>query len=88
MKTKDINKQKLVSHIKRLQGQLNSVCSELEKDKTDCTKTSDTLFAATRSFSSLRQDFVQCFLSQEFLDEKKVKKDSRKLLSLLNIIKS
>lgn len=87
MKAKDTNKQKLVSHIKRLQGQLNSVCAELEKEKTDCTKTSDTLFAATRSFSSLRQDFVQCFLGQEFLDNQKVKKDSKKFLSLLNLIK-
>lgn len=82
------NKKKLIVHIKRLQGQLGAVIKELDKPNTDCTKSSNTLFAAVRSFSSLKQDFVKCFLEQEFLGSKKTRSQQEKLTALLNLIKS
>lgn len=74
-------------HIKRLQGQLSAVGTELGKEDTDCIKSSNTLFAAARSFAALKQDFVKCFLEQEFLDTKKSKSEDKKLSALLNLIK-
>lgn len=61
------DKQKLIHHISRLEGQLESIKKELVAPETDCEKTALTLKAASRSFSTLRMAFVSCFLEQKYL---------------------
>lgn len=78
------SKQTLIKHISKLQGQLDAVKKELEKETPDCEKTSATLYAASRSFASVRVLFVKCFLTKEFL---KNGRDEAKLDHLLTLIK-
>jgi len=63
------NKQKLVHHLSRLEGQLASIKKELAADQTDCEKAALTLKAASRSFSTLRMAFVSCFLEHKYLSK-------------------
>jgi len=65
------DKQKLIHHISRLEGQLASVKKELATDKPDCEKAALTLKAASRSFSTLRMAFVSCFLESEYIPASK-----------------
>ncbi|MBY0310312.1 metal-sensing transcriptional repressor [Patescibacteria group bacterium] len=78
------DKLKLIKHVTKLQGQLDSVKRELEKDVPDCEKTSATLYAASRSFASVRTIFMKCFLTKEFLKESR---DEKRLDQLLTLIK-
>lgn len=78
------DKNKLIKHVNRLQGQLDAVKRELENDVPDCEKTSATLYAASRSFASVRTIFVKCFLTKEFLKENR---DEKRLNQLLMLIK-
>ena len=64
------DKQKLIHHISRLEGQLASIKKELGDPETNCEKAALTLKAASRSFSSLRMTFVACFLKNKYLSEK------------------
>ena len=64
------NKQKLIHHISRLEGQLQSVKKELASTEPDCEKAALTLKAASRSFSTLRMAFVSCFLEHKYLSKK------------------
>lgn len=65
------DKQKLIHHISRLEGQLESIKKELSTPETDCEKAALTLKAASRSFSTLRMSFVSCFLEQKYLSKNK-----------------
>ena len=65
------NKQKLIHHISRLEGQLESIKKELASPETDCEKAALTLKATSRSFSTLRMAFVSCFLEQKYLSKNK-----------------
>ncbi len=56
------NYKKLVDHISRLEGQLSAVKNELAQSSPDCDKASKTLLSASRSFATLREQFVSCFL--------------------------
>ena len=80
--------EKLVHHISRLEGQLASVKAELARANPDCARASTTLRAAARSFSSLRQSFVQCFLDEQYLDHKKQQAHSSEYDALLKVINS
>lgn len=60
------DKQKLIHHISRLEGQLLSVKKELAAVEPNCEKAALTLKAASRSFSTLRMAFVSCFLEQKY----------------------
>ncbi len=86
MQSKDnkYNKKNIIKHVSKLQGQLDAVKRELEKDSPDCDKASSTLYAASRSFASVRALFVKCFLTKEFL---KNSCDEKKLDNLLTLIK-
>jgi len=64
------DKQKLIHHISRLEGQLASVKKELAAAEPDCEKAALTLKAASRSFSTLRMAFVACFLEHKYLSKK------------------
>lgn len=64
------DKQKLIHHLSRLEGQLSSIKKELAADKSDCEKAALTLKAASRSFSTLRMAFVSCFLEHKYLSKK------------------
>lgn len=64
------DKQKLIHHISRLEGQLQSVKKELASTEPNCEKAALTLKAASRSFSTLRMDFVSCFLEHKYLSKK------------------
>ena len=66
----------MIDHISRLEGQLASVKAELKTDTPDCTKTSQTLLSASRSFAGLREQFVESFLMTEFVDATKIKNQS------------
>lgn len=77
----------MVSHITRLQGQLEAVRRELEKDQPDCEQASKTLHSASRSFAGLREEFVESFLREHFLDMKKASKDEASFSNLLTLIK-
>ncbi len=65
------DKQKLIHHISRLEGQLQSIKKELATTEPDCEKAALTLKAASRSFSTLRMSFVSCFLEHKYLAKKK-----------------
>ncbi len=64
-------KQKLIHHISRLEGQLASIKKELSVTEPSCEKAALTLKAASRSFSTLRMAFVSCFLEQKYLIKNK-----------------
>ena len=64
------DKQKLIHHISRLEGQLQSIKKELAEPEPDCEKAALTLKAASRSFSTLRMVFVSCFLEHKYLSRK------------------
>lgn len=74
------DKQKLIHHISRLEGQLMSIKKELASLDTDCEKTALTLKAASRSFSTLRMTFVSCFLEQKYLPKNKTSDTTYKAL--------
>jgi DNA-binding FrmR family transcriptional regulator len=78
------NKKNLIKHVSKIQGQLDAVKRELEQDTPNCEKASATLYAASRSFASVRTLFVKCFLEKEFL---KSSRDEEKLTHLLTLIK-
>jgi len=65
------DKQKLIHHISRLEGQLAAIKKELVLDVPDCEKTALILKAASRSFSTLRMAFVACFLEHKYLNRKR-----------------
>lgn len=75
----------MVDHISRLEGQLASVKAELSKTNPDCEKASKTLLSASRSFATLREQFVTCFLTKYFVDAKAQKQKS--FSTLLTLIK-
>lgn len=79
------NIENIIKHVARLQGQLEAVKNELAKDEPNCEKASTILYAASRSFASVRALYVKCFLSKEFL---KNSRDEDKLDHLLTLIKS
>ena len=60
------DKQKLIHHISRLEGQLISIKKELASVDPDCEKAALTLKAASRSFSTLRMAFVSCFFEHKY----------------------
>ena len=61
------NKKQIIDHISRLEGQLASVKTELQRDTVDCIKASTTLLSASRSFAGLRQKFTESFLIKHFV---------------------
>jgi DNA-binding FrmR family transcriptional regulator len=65
------DKQKLIHHISRLEGQLQSIKKELSLEEPNCERAALTLKAASRSFSTLRMAFVSCFLEKKYLSKKK-----------------
>ncbi len=79
------NYKKLVDHISRLEGQLAAVKKELAQSSPDCDKASKTLLSASRSFATLREQFVSCFLDSYF--ESKTNKKEKALTSLLTLIR-
>lgn len=76
---------KLINHISRLEGQLAFVKNELTRTAPDCDKASRTLLSASRSFATLREQFVSCFLDSYF--ESKTSKKEKALTSLLALIR-
>ncbi len=66
-------KQAIINHISRLEGQLASVKAELLVDEPDCVKASKTLLSASRSFAGLRENFVEAFLQRYFVTVKNAK---------------
>ena len=60
------DKQKLIHHISRLEGQLVSIKKELAAVEPDCEKAALTLKAASRSFSALRMAFLLCFFEHKY----------------------
>ncbi len=64
------DKQKLIHHISRLEGQLQSIKRDLAAVEPDCEKAALTLKAASRSFSTLRMAFVSCFLEHKYISKK------------------
>jgi DNA-binding FrmR family transcriptional regulator len=60
-------KKQIIDHISRLEGQLASIKSELQKDTVDCLVASATLLSASRSFAGLRQKFTEAFLLKHFV---------------------
>lgn len=77
----------MISHITRLQGQLEAVRRELEKETPDCEQASKTLLSASRSFAGLREEFVESFLRMHFVDEKKISREEESFSNLLTLIK-
>lgn len=75
----------MVDHLSRLEGQLASVKAELAREVPDCEKASKTLLSASRSFATLREQFVTCFLSEYFVDAKAQKQKT--FTTLLTLIK-
>jgi DNA-binding FrmR family transcriptional regulator len=78
------NKKQIISHIKRLEGQLRAVRDAIEDEGFDCKKANQTLFAASRSFATLRQDFIKFYL--EACTKNKFFKNTN-YKSVLNLIK-
>jgi len=74
------DKQKLIHHISRLEGQLLSIKKELASSEPDCEKAALTLKAASRSFSTLRMTFVSCFLAHAYVSKKNTSDTTYKAL--------
>jgi DNA-binding FrmR family transcriptional regulator len=81
------DRKKIINHISRLEGQLASVKEELQKEQPDCSKASQTLQSAARSFAGLREQFVETFLLTHFIAETNIK-DKALFTNLLALIKS
>lgn len=79
-------KQQLIHHISRLEGQLASVKAELQQEHTDCVRASTTLLSASRSFAGLRQIFIESFLLKYFIQDIAAK-DRDMFTKLLTLIK-
>ena len=80
------DKQKLIHHISRLEGQLASVKNELSIVEPNCEKAALTLKAASRSFSALRMAFVSCFLEHKYLSKKQDPDTTYKaLIQVINV---
>jgi DNA-binding FrmR family transcriptional regulator len=77
-------KKKIIDHISRLEGQLASVKTELQKESVDCNKASTTLLSASRSFAGLRQKFTEAFLMKHFVPT--VAKDDQELFDKLTAL--
>jgi DNA-binding FrmR family transcriptional regulator len=77
---------KLIHHISRLEGQLASIKRELQAKEPNCVQVALTLKAASRSFSTLRMNFVSCFLEHTYLSLKK--KEDTTYTALMNVINS
>ncbi len=60
------NCKKIIDHISRLEGQLASVKKELQTEKIDCSKASRVILAASRSFATLRVNFINNFLTEKY----------------------
>lgn len=82
----DQQKQNIINHISRLEGQLAAVKAELTTDEPDCIKASKTLLSASRSFAGLRESFVEAFLKKYFVTVRS-EKDHDVLTQLLTVIK-
>lgn len=82
------SQKKLVDHISRLEGQLASVKAEILKGDMDCSKASKTLYASARSFASLRQSFIKCFLEKHYIPKGVRTKRSGEYADLLKVINS
>ena len=80
------DKQQIINHIKRLEGQLASVRTQLESEHVDCVRASTTLLSAARSFAGLREVFIELFLLKYFVPEVACK-DQDKFNKLLSLIK-
>jgi DNA-binding FrmR family transcriptional regulator len=76
---------KIINHVSRLEGQLASIKSELQKDQPDCIKASKTLLSTARSFAGLREVFVETLLLEHVIDESKLRDRTmfRELLALI-----
>lgn len=79
-------KQKLIHHISRLEGQLQSVKKELALQEPDCEKAALTLKAASRSFSTLRMAFVSCFLKYKYFTRKQDSDSDTTYQALIQVI--
>jgi len=80
------NKQAVINHISRLEGQLASVKAILTEGEPDCIKASKTLLSASRSFAGLREKFVDAFLQRYFVTVKG-EKEAAMFSELLTLIK-
>lgn len=78
------NKKQIISHIKRLEGQLRAVRDAIQDEGFDCQKANQTLFAASRSFATLRQDFIKFYL--DICTKNRFSKNTN-YQSVLNLIK-
>jgi len=77
---------KLIDHISRLEGQLASVKRELQGDEINCSKTAKTILAASRSFATLKMNFIATFLESKF-KIRELTKDQEMVDDLLSVIK-
>lgn len=80
------DKQKLIHHISRLEGQLQSIKKELGLTEPDCEKAALTLKATSRSFSTLRMAFVSCFLKHKYLSKKQDQDSETTYQALIQVI--
>lgn len=80
---------KMIQHIGRLQGQLESVKKELAHgESAECGKASRTLLSSLRSFEGLRTSFITLFLTEKFLSKRGLTSaDKAELHDLLALIK-
>lgn len=78
---------KIVDHISRLEGQLGAVKKELLKNEIDCSRASKVVLAASRSFATLRMNFIKTLLTRKYRFEEIDKDEVNKLDDLLSIIK-
>lgn len=80
------DKQKLIHHLSRLEGQLSSVKKELASAEPNCEKAALTLKAASRSFSTLRMAFVSCFLEHKYLSKEQDSDSDSTYKALIQVI--
>lgn len=68
----DTKRKKVIDHISRIEGQLSSIKKEFQTEHPDCSKVSQTLLSASRSFAGLREQCIENFLLTHFVDENKL----------------
>lgn len=78
---------RLISHINRIQGQLNTLKTYLE-DEQDCNKVVDLSLSVDKSFDTFKANLFESFVEREFMAKGKLKdEDMDYIKNLLRFVK-
>lgn len=78
---------KLISHINRIQGQMNALKKYLDEDE-DCRKVVDLSLSIGKSFDSFKASLFESFVRREFVAQGKLEEEDLEYMeNLLRFLK-